>query len=136
MQFGPSRANLRGEEPARKLMMDRKRPLTVSIAAAVYLLVGAGGFLLHFRELMPLEAEAALVEFTELLALAAGVFMFQGQNWARWLALAWMAFHVVISAFHPLRELLVHAALFVVVAWILLRPPAGRYFRRAGAQPL
>lgn len=136
MQFDPSCASLRGEEPARSLTMDRKRPLTVTIAAAVYLLVGAGGFLLHFRELMPLEADAALIEFTELLAFVAGLFMFQGQNWARWLALAWMAFHVAISAFHPLRELLVHAVLFVVIAWILLRPPAGRYFRRAGAQPV
>ena len=73
--------------------MDRKRPLTVTIVAAVYLLVGAAGFIFHFRELMPLQRHATLIEFTELLALVAGVFMFQGQNWARWLALAWIAFH-------------------------------------------
>lgn len=110
--------------------------MTVTIVAAVYLLVGAAGFIFHFRELMAFHPDAPLIEFTELLALVAGLFMFQGKNWARWLALAWMAFHVAISAFHPLRELLVHAASCVVITWILLRPPAGRYFRQAGAQPV
>ena len=35
-------------------------------------------------------------------AVVAGVFMLRGRNWARWLALAWMASHVAISVFHPL----------------------------------
>jgi len=122
--------------PLARLAMDKKRPLTVTIVAAVYLLVGAAGFIFHFRELVPLQRDAAFVELTELLALVAGLFMFLGQNWARWPAVAWVAFQVAISAFHPVRELLVHAAFFVVISWILLRPPAGRYFRQAGAEPV
>jgi hypothetical protein len=62
----------------------------------------------------------------------AGVFLLRGQNWARWLALAWITFHVVIS-YGVLRELVVHGVICVVFAWILFRPAAGRYFRPTGA---
>jgi hypothetical protein len=110
-------------------MTGNKQPISVTIVACVYILVGAAGFIFHFHELLPLNRDGMLVEVTEFLALLGGVFLLRGKNWARWLALAWMAFHVILSAFHPLRELAVHAALFVVIAWILLRPAAGRYFR-------
>ena len=59
--------------------------------------------------------------------------MLRGQNWARWLAVAWMAFHVAISVFHPLRELAIHVVFLVLIAWILFRPGATRYFRKAEA---
>ena len=36
------------------------------------------------------------------LAIVCGVFLLRGHNWARWLALAWIAFHVVLSAFHAI----------------------------------
>ena len=32
------------------------------------------------------------------------------QNWARWLALAWIIFHVGLSLFHPIGELAFHVA--------------------------
>jgi hypothetical protein len=111
-----------------------KRPVSVTILACVYLLVGTVGFVYHFRELMPLQRDGILVELTELLAAVAGGFMLRGRNWARWLALAWMAFHVAISMFDPFHKLAVHAGLFVVIAWILLRPAAARYFRGSEAQ--
>ncbi len=55
--------------------------------------------------------------------------MLRRQNWARWLALAWMAFHVIVSFFDRFRGLAVHCILFAVIAWFLLRPQAARYFR-------
>jgi hypothetical protein len=62
-----------------------------------------------------------------------GIFLLRGQNWARWLALAWIVFHVALSAFHPLRELAVHVVLCAFIALVLFRPAAGRYFRGAEA---
>lgn len=115
-------------------MEGRNRPISVTILACIFLLVGTAGFVFHFRELLPLNRDGLLVELTEILAVVAGVFMLLGHNWARWLALAWMAFHVAISIGDPIRKLAMHAVIFVVIAWILLRPAAGRYFRGSGTQ--
>ena len=68
---------------------------------------------------------------TELLAIVAGVFLLRGQNWARWLLVAWLVFHVALSAFHDWGELAVHSLLAVVVIYYLFRPPASEYFRGA-----
>lgn len=110
-------------------MDQNPRPLSVTILACIFLLVGVAGFVFHFRELLPLQRDGILVELTEILAVVAGAFMLRGHNWARWLALAWMAFHVAISISDPVKKLAMHAVIFVLIAWILLRPPAGRYFR-------
>jgi hypothetical protein len=66
-----------------------------------------------------------------LLAILGGAFVLRGKNWARWLVLAWIAYHVVLSAFHHFFELAVHAALLAVFAYILFRPRASAYFQRA-----
>jgi hypothetical protein len=57
--------------------------------------------------------------------------MLRGSNWARWLAMLWIASHVIISAFHPIRELAIHILVFAMFAWVLFRPDAASYFRRA-----
>ena len=110
-------------------MKENKRPLSVTVVACLFLLVGAVGFVYHFRELLPLQRDGTLVELTEFLAFVSGAFMLRGQNWARWLALAWMAFHVVISAVPPFRGLIVHVLIFGGITWLLLRSDAAGYFR-------
>jgi len=114
-------------------MSGRSRPHSVTIVALIYILVGTAGFVFHFPKLVPLQQDGLIVEFTEVLAVVAGAFMLRGHNWARWLALAWMAFHVAISVSDPVRKLAMHAVIFLLLAWILLRPAAGQYFRSAGA---
>jgi hypothetical protein len=108
-----------------------KRPLSVTILACVYLAVGVGGFAVHFRELIAGHEDAVAMEITEFLAILCGAFLLRGHNWARWLAIAWMAFHVVLSAFHAIPELAIHAVFCVAIAWLLFRPEAARYFRGA-----
>jgi hypothetical protein len=116
-------------------MNANKRPISVTILACVYLAVGVGGFVVHFRELLARHPDAVGIEVTELTAIVCGVFLLRGHNWARWLALAWIAFHVVLSAFHAIPELTVHALLCAVFAWLLFRPEAARYFRGAQSEP-
>ena len=111
-----------------------KRPIPVLIVVGVYLLVGVMGFVYHFRELTAGHQDAIGIELTELTAIVAGVGLLFRQNWARWLALAWVVLHVIISLFHPLGELLIHAALCIVIAWLLFRPGTARWFKEADAK--
>jgi hypothetical protein len=113
-----------------------KRPLSVTLISCLFIAAGVVGLAYHageFKSRPPLEY--ALVCFVRLLAILCGIFMLRGRNWARWLLLAWIAYHVVLSAFHSLSELAVHGLLFVVVAWFLFRPKVSAYFRGARAEP-
>jgi hypothetical protein len=105
-----------------------RRPVSVTILACVYLVVGAVGFAYHFRELMSLQQDSMWAEFTELLAIVSGAFMLRGHDWARWLALAWIVFHVILSVFDSFHGLAVHGLLCAVIAWLLFRSEAARYF--------
>lgn len=111
-----------------------KRPLSVIIIACLYIATGAIGVVYHLTEFKTqhsFQYDIILIELVSLMAIVAGVFMLRGHNWARWLAIAWMVFHVVLSAFHSLRELAMHSLLLVIFAFFLFRPAANRYFRAA-----
>ena len=116
-------------------MKENERPVSVLILSCLYIAVGIIGFAYYFPELIANQSDTVWIELTELLALLAGVFMVLGHNWARWLALAWMAFHIAIS-FPVLRQIAMHSMIFAIIAWLLLRPDAGRYFahRKSGGE--
>ena len=116
-------------------MNGNKRPLSVTILGCVYLAVGAIGFAYHFGELLAIQAGSVWVELTEVLAIVCGAFMVRGHNWARWVALAWMVFHVILSALHTFREFAIHCLFCAVIAWVLFRPEARRYFRGDRVEP-
>lgn len=112
----------------------RKIPWSVLLIACLYMIVGVAGFVAHFADLRrdgAFHPDTLLIEVTELLALLCGVFMLRGRDWARWLALAWIAFHIVLSAFQDVRSLIVHCIFCAFIAWAVFRPQATRYFRRA-----
>lgn len=53
--------------------------------------------------------------------------MLLGYNWARWLAIAWMAFHVIISL--PVYgQLVMHTAILALIAYALFRSDADHFF--------
>jgi hypothetical protein len=119
-------------------MTVNKRPLSLTILGCIYIAVGTVGFVHHFKEFDGRHAfqyDAVWIELTELLAIVCGGFILRGQNWARWLALAWMAFHVVLSVFDAWPKFAIHCLFCAVIAWLLFRPDATRYFRRARVKP-
>jgi hypothetical protein len=119
-------------------LIAHKRPLSVTIVAWVYIAVGVAGFVFYFTEFpanSALQSEALLVESVRFLAIVGGVFLLRGQNWARWLAVAWMAFHVGLSAFHTRRELAIHSLFFVVIVCCLFHAGARAYFRGPRIEP-
>ena len=115
-----------------------KRPVTVTIIALLFIAAGIVGFAYHVTEFDargPIQYELAWVLALRLLAILSGVFMLRGRNWARWLLLAWIAYHVVLSAFHPMSELITHCALFAIVAYFLFRTRSSAYFCDAKEDP-
>ena len=113
------------------------RPFSVTIVACVYIVMGAIGFTYHLSEWnaqQPLKYDFVWVELLRLVAILCGAFMLRGRNRARWLALAWIGYHVVLSAFHTLSELALHALFCATIAYLLFRPMASRYFRGARTQ--
>ena len=113
------------------------RPLSVTVIGYLFIIAGVVGAGYHAAELKadgPVEVGLIWVLFVRLLAILFGVFMLRGRNWARWLLLAWIAYHVVLSAFHTVSELAVHGLLLVAVAFFLLHPRASAYFRAASAE--
>jgi hypothetical protein len=116
-------------------MNANKRPVSIIILAGLYIAVGVIGFAYHFHDLLAFQYDGVLAELTELVAILCGAFMLRGHNWARWLASAWIAFHVIISALHAFREFAIHALLCIVIVWFLFRPESSRYFRSARIEP-
>jgi chromate transport protein ChrA len=107
-----------------------KRPLPVTILGCLFIVVGLAGFVYHLSE-RPFDHWIVLISIVRIIAVVGGVFLLMGRNWARWLLLAWLAFHVVVSAFHSLPESVAHIVLLMVIGYALLRPPASTYFQSA-----
>ena len=108
-----------------------KRPLSVTVISCFFAAAGAVGIAYHlteFKTLSPFPYDVLWVCLVRLLAVIGGVFMLRGHNWARWLTLAWIAYHVILSYFHSVQEVLIHALLLAVFAFFLFRPTATAYF--------
>ena len=105
------------------------RPLSVSIMAWLYIVVGVVGFVYHVGEIgrEPSWRTGAILA-VRVLAVIIGAFMLRGVRWARPAALAWMAFHVVVGALHSWADALIHGVLLCAFAVTLLRPSVGAYF--------
>lgn len=111
------------------------RPRSITLIGWIFIAVGAIGVL---KDVVPLvmpngarhlatlgaqgPAELGAAWTSGLLAVLGGVGLLHGFNWARWLLVAWMGFHVVLSALHSPAELLVHGALFAPIMYVLFRP--------------
>ena len=115
-----------------------KRPLSITIISWIFIITGGIGLIYHLAEVNvqhPLENDTVWVCSVRFLAVLGGAFMLYGFNWARWLLVLWMAFHIVLSAMHSLLQLLVHSLLFAAILFFLFRPRASAYFRARSAEP-
>jgi len=109
----------------------KKRPISITILSWLYIVVGVVSTAAHyvdFRTHRLMLNEVVWITVLGAVAIVAGAFMLRGRNWARWLALAWMAAHVVISALHLMNGLLIHSVMFVLIAYLLVRRGAREYF--------
>jgi hypothetical protein len=117
----------------------QQRPLSVTIVSWIYLVTGIGGIAAHAREFNPhhfFQLDPILPLTVRLLAIVAGIFMLRGHNWARWLAIMWIGYHVVCGSMQSLRAGVFHAVLFAMFAYLLFRPAANRYFQSSALKPM
>ncbi|MBZ5533485.1 MAG: hypothetical protein LAO20_18810 [Acidobacteriia bacterium] len=114
-----------------------KRPLPVTIIACIYIAAGVVGLIYHlpdFKAQHLFQHDMVGIALLRLLAILAGVFVLRGHNWARWLAIAWIACHVAIGALHSTQQFFMHLLLLAVFAYFLFRPAATEYFRGKRAE--
>jgi hypothetical protein len=104
-----------------------KPPFQVIFIGCLFIVAGLVGLVYHLSD-RPFEPWIVAISAVRITAVVGGIFLLLGRGWARWLLIAWMAFHVVVSAFNSLTQTLAHAALLIAIAYALLRPPASKYF--------
>lgn len=114
----------------------RARPLSITIISWLFMIFGSIALLSALRPLAGADTAQLLAEFkthwvvhvSRLAAVVSGLFMLRGHNWARWLLVAWIAFHIVLSALHSWLQLLIHVLIFSVILFFLFRPRSNQYF--------
>jgi hypothetical protein len=108
-----------------------KCPVTVTVIGWLLVVVGVAGFAYHLYEVNPqhaLQGENIWIFVVESVVIVCGVFVLRGHNWARWLALAWIAFHAVFSFFSSFGQGVVHILILLLFAYALFRADANPYF--------
>ena len=114
-----------------------KRPRFITVISWIFIVFGSIALLTGLLPSVDTTAAQRIAELkghwfvhlARILSILCGVFMLYGFNWARWLLVAWIGFHIILSVLHSPLQLLVHALLFTVILYFLFRPEASAYFR-------
>ena len=114
-------------------LLMKKCPLPVLIVSILFIVAGGVGFIYHFKEFF--EANATLyellwVEFVRILAIVCGLLLLMSVNWARWLAIAWLIYHIMISALNSTSEMMAHIVFLLVIVVLLYLPKSSEFFHK------
>jgi hypothetical protein len=109
-----------------------KRPLLVTLIGYLFIASGTIGIIYHAPGLKEINTrpEVILVLFVRMLAILGGVFTLRGANWARWLLVIWIAYHVILSYFHSPVELITHLIVFAFITIGLFHAKVTWYFEK------
>ena len=111
----------------------RARPWRVTAVGILFVFAGIVGFVYHalrLRQPGPVDRDLYVILSIRVIALVIGVLLLRRVSWARWMAMAWMAYHIGLSAVESsVQGVAVHFALLVIIGYLLLRPDSAAYFR-------
>jgi hypothetical protein len=109
-----------------------KIPLSVIVISLVFILAGVSGIIYHASEWqgIGMSTEVVVAFLIRLAAVVGGVFALRGKNWARWLLMLWIVYHVALSVFHSTSELITHFVIAIIVGLCLFNGKANGYFRK------
>jgi hypothetical protein len=108
------------------------RPIPVIVVSVLFILTGCIGFIYHTKDLFEpnyVLSEVIWILILRIVAVLCGVLLLCRINWARWLAVAWMLYHVVIGALNSTGEMIAHIIFLVIIAVLLFLPVSSKYFR-------
>lgn len=111
--------------------MIRNRPWPVVIVCLMFVVAGAVGFIYHFPDLFRSGSElydAIGVGALRLIAVICAILLWMGVGWARWLAIAWLLYHVFIGAQHSTSQVVNHVIILIFVALFLYLPKSRAFF--------
>jgi hypothetical protein len=119
----------------------KARPLSVTIIAWLFMIFGSIALLSGLLPLTGANVSQLIAEFkthwmvhlSRVVQVVSGLFMLRGHNWARWLGIIWIAFHIVVGALHGWVQFLTHVLIFSVILFFLFRPRANEYFARTAS---
>jgi hypothetical protein len=118
-----------------------KRPLSVTIIGWLFIVFGSIALVAGLLPRIDITVAQRIVELkthwyvhaSRILMILSGVFTLYGFNWGRWLLVAWLGGHVIISLLHSPFEMLVHTLFLAILLFFLFRPSASAYFRGGSA---
>ena len=116
----------------------KKRPIAVTVIAGLLILGSCAGIVLGLVNTKSLSDDHYAILWivaVNAAGMVAGGFILRGENWARWLAVAWIGFHVVITLWNPWQQRAMHWLIFGLIVFGLFRQEARKYFgaRQASA---
>jgi hypothetical protein len=110
----------------------KNRPVPVIIVSILFILTGCIGFIYHVKEFFePYDSlyELIWVLVLRILAVVCGLLLLRRINQARWLAVAWLVYHVYISSLHSTTEMIAHIIFLTIVTVLLYLPVSNAYFK-------
>lgn len=110
----------------------KSRPWPIIVVALIFMIAGCAGFIYHFNDMFASGKEALDARWVEALRLAAivcAILLWMGINWGRWLAIAWIAFHVIISFYHSISEVVSHIIILALITVLLYLPKSTAFFK-------
>ena len=115
----------------------KNRPLAVILVSLLFIITGCVGFVYHVKDFSELDAkpsELIWILFLRILAVVCGLLLLFRINWARWLAIAWLAYHILISALNSTTEMIAHIVLLIIVSVLVFLPASSKYFQNKNKQ--
>ena len=115
----------------------KSRPLPVIIVSILFILAGGVGFAYHVRKLFESNNnlnETIWILFLRILAVVCGLLLLFRIKRARWLAIAWLVYHIIISAFNSTSEMIAHILFLILVSVLLFLPVSSAYFQNKKKQ--
>lgn len=110
-----------------------KRPWSVTVVGWLFIV----GIVYHANEFnlqVPFDYDLVWALFVRLLAIVSGAFLLRGANWARWLLIFWLVYHVILSTMHSWPELVMHVVFLAGVMYVLLRREVSGYLQSVRSQ--
>lgn len=110
-----------------------KRPRSIVVISLLFIVLGVLTLVHAVWDLVNTEQRLTnlqhhwMIYLSAVAAMVGGVFLIEGRNWARWLLVAWMAFHIVVGALNGIVPLLTHVVIFSVIGFFLFRRPVSSY---------